>query len=867
MGEVYRARDLRLKRDVAIKVLPDAFTSDAERLARFEREAQLLAAVNHPNIAAIYGIEEADGTRALVLELVEGVTLAERLVDGPLPCASALDVARQIAFALEAAHDRGVIHRDLKPANIKLAPGGAVKVLDFGLAKALDAPSGPQGLSDSPTEFQAGTRLGVVLGTLGYMSPEQARGAPLDARTDVWAFGCVLFEILTGRSAFGGDTATDVLAAVVAREPDWDLLPAATPARVVRLIRRCLAKDLRRRLRHIGDARLELEELDDEPAPRESRVLPMHAWIGWGVAGLAGLALVAISSGPPRLRMTSGLDAPRVTRAVRLTSGPAHESAPALSPDGKWVAYLSNARGATDVWVKFIAAGEAVNLTATAGLDLPAQADIGGLAITPDGTGILFDAGTEREGTRSYGSWIVPAPLGGVPRRFLGRGRGVRWSPDGTRIAYVMAGGAAGDALWVADGDGNNARELASRRGGIHRHWPAWSMDGRSVYFNYSVSSLNAEPVEIYRLPADGGSAEPTVVTVRRAMYPVPMPDGKSLVYAANPDTSELALWWRPLADPAAPSVRLTSGVGEYSEPHASADGRRVVSALVDVRQSLEMIPINGRGASTPLSSGFTGDLDPTLSRDGQRLVFSSTRSGNRNLWSANPDGTAASPLTSGLAIDERPAISPDGRQIAFLSDRGGARGIWLIDTTGGAARQLAKVVAFDSLSWSADGSRLVFATQGDASALQVLTVADGRITTVPTPGSASAPAWSPVGDVIAYLASPASGATSGPPRIAFVTAAGAPLPHSFPAPNLGNGMMAWNSAGTLVAVAGNSGSVASELWVFDPAGRQPGRRVATFPHNVRLRGITWTRADDAVIVGQARRTGDIVLFELDHPR
>lgn len=711
------------------------------------------------------------------------------------------------------------------------------------------------------------TRAGVVVGTVGYMSPEQARGLPLDPRADIWAFGCVLFEMLTGRTAFGGDTVTDVIAAIVSREPDWTRLPAETPPPAVRLLRRCLAKDPRRRLRHIGDARLELEDDAAAAAPRAPRRVPLHAWFGWGLAGVAALGLLATSGGDSSRADQPRVHAPAVTRAVRLTSGPAHESAPALSPDGKWVAYLSNARGATDVWVKFIAAGEAVNLTASAGLDLPAQADIGGLAITPDGTGIVFDAGREGDGPRSYGSWIVPAPLGGVPRKFLGRGRGVRWAPDGSRIVYVVAGGASGDALWVADGDGNNARELVARRGGVHRHWPVWSADRQSIFFNYSLSSWNAEPVQVYRVPAEGGTAEPTVATIRRAMFPVVMPDGSGLIYAANPDTSELALWWRPPAGPDASAVRLTTGVGEYSEPHISADGRRLVAALVDVRQSLELIPASGRAAGRSLTSGFTGDLDPVLSSDGRRLVFSSSRSGNRNLWSARPDGTGASPLTSGNAIDERPAISPDGGQVAFLSDRGGARGIWLVDAAGGAPRQVSAVLAFDTVSWSPDGTRLVFSTQGDTPALQVLTVSTGRITTLPTSGPASAPAWSPTGDVIAYLTTPPPGSGLAGARVAFVGDDATPRPQTFPAANLGNGMMAWDPSGARLAVAGNSGSVASELWVFDFAGREPPRRLVEFPHDVRLRGLTWTPDGNSIIVGQARRTGDIVLFELDRRR
>ena len=272
MGEVYRATDTKLGREVAIKVLPSEVTGNAERLARFRREATLLAALNHPHIAAIYGLEEADGNPFLVLELVEGENLAERLKRGPIPVEEALEIAEQIAEALEEAHNKGIVHRDLKPANVKLTPDGKVKVLDFGLAKAwageaAEGPSSSTAMSQSPTLAHTGTAAGVILGTAAYMSPEQARGKPVDKRGDVWAFGVVLWEMLTGRALFAGDTVTDIIAAVVKEEPDLDALPAATPRTVRWLLARCLRKDPRMRLPDIGEARLALQDVLAGTAP------------------------------------------------------------------------------------------------------------------------------------------------------------------------------------------------------------------------------------------------------------------------------------------------------------------------------------------------------------------------------------------------------------------------------------------------------------------------------------------------------------------------------------------------------------------------------------------------------------------------
>ena len=266
MGEVYRATDTKLNRDVALKVLPDAFAADRERMARFSREAQVLASLNHPNIASIYGLEDSDDKHALVLELVEGETLAELIQKGAIPIEDSLKIALQMAEALEAAHEKGIIHRDLKPANVKITPEGKVKVLDFGLAKALEEEIPAADLTHSPTRTDQMTNVGMILGTAGYMSPEQARGQEVDKRTDIWAFGCVLFEMLTRKQVFGGETVTDILGAIVHKEPDWEALPEGTPRDILRLLRRCLEKNPHDRLHHIADARIEIRHASSEPS-------------------------------------------------------------------------------------------------------------------------------------------------------------------------------------------------------------------------------------------------------------------------------------------------------------------------------------------------------------------------------------------------------------------------------------------------------------------------------------------------------------------------------------------------------------------------------------------------------------------------
>ena len=321
MGEVYRARDTKLKREVAIKIIPEELSRDTDRVSRFQREAEVLASLNHPNIAGIYDLQEANGSRYLVLELVEGETLADRIARGPIPVHEALRIAKSIGDALEAAHEKGVIHRDLKPANVKITPDGKVKVLDFGLAKAMDNNSANATLSNSPTML-SGTMGGMILGTAAYMSPDQARGLGADPRSDIFAFGCVLFEMLAGQRPFQGDTIADVLASIMKSEPDWTLLPPDTPAAVVLLIRRCLQKDRSRRIRNIGDAAIEIDQALTDPrpdrTPAENRLKPLYVWLAAVLAVLMSVAVFVAS------RQTSVPE----TRIIRFAIPPPERTTP-----------------------------------------------------------------------------------------------------------------------------------------------------------------------------------------------------------------------------------------------------------------------------------------------------------------------------------------------------------------------------------------------------------------------------------------------------------------------------------------------------------------------------------------------------------
>jgi Tol biopolymer transport system component len=871
MGEVYRARDTRLGRDVAIKVLPASVAADAERVRRFEREARLLAALSHPHIGAIHGLEYADGVPALVLELVEGPTLADRVARGPLPLREALNVARQIAEALEAAHEKGIIHRDLKPSNIKAMANGTVKVLDFGLAKAFVGDGPHVDAAQLPTVTIDGTVEGLIAGTPAYMSPEQATGQPIDKRSDIWAFGCVLYEMLTGRAAFTGSTVSDVIVAILEREPDLTRLPAGTPASIRRLLPRCFEKDVRRRRRDIADVGAEIEDALSPSSAAASEVLaqpksrtPWHAQ-PWQLA-VAAIALAGVGYGAGWFswRQTATPAGPVFDRVVRLVSTPAHEFGPVISPDGKWVAYLSNARGPTDVWVKFIAGGDPANLTANADIDVQANDFMGGLDISPDGTQIAFIQGTATRGA----AWVIAAPLGGAPRRVLAPGNNaLHWSPDGKRIVFVRTGGPLGDALLVADADGQNEQIVAKREGGQHIHWPRWSADGRFIYFNHGPQNFNFEPTQIFRVAATGGPVERVVGTARRAAYPFLSADGRGLIYAANPDSVDLGLWWRDLQT--GHDTRLTTGVGEYTHPALSKDGRQLVGTIIDSRQSLERIPLafDRPVAFEPLTNGYSGDIDPVWSPDGSRLVFSSSRTGNRTLWSAGSHMERPAPLTTGIAMDERPAFSPDGRQIAFVSDRSGRRGVWVVSADGGSPRLVAHADVVDTLSWSPDGGRLVYATPiGDAPGLMIMDLADGKTTRLPTHAAASAPAWSR-DNVIAYV-EPRGGNMGAFARL--IRPDGGPIvasPLDGPmAPNISNGFLAWSPDGKRLAAVALPGAATGSLWIVDPNNSVPYKKLMDLPTGVFLRGLTWARDGSSIIVGRYRMSGDIFLAERSAP-
>lgn len=694
MGEVYRARDTRLGRDVAIKLLPDIYALDRERRARFEREAQILAALNHPNIAAIYGFEDS-GTPALVMELVEGPTLADRIAQGPLLVREAIDIARQLALALDTAHGRGIIHRDLKPSNIKIAADGSIKVLDFGLAKAVSGDaSAPSDIANSPTVSVMGTAAGVILGTAAYMSPEQARGQSVDKRTDIWAFGCVVFELLTGRKAFSGVTVSDVLAAILTQDPHWPELPSDVPGSLQHLLRRCLEKDPKKRLRDIGDAFVDVPPASER---RTTRIPPIAA--AAVIAAMLGAAIAALFLRTGTVA-DAGLRADR-TVATQLTEYGGSESSPAISPDGRAFVFISDHGGTPDIWLRQIAGGEPVRLT-----NDPAPESE--LIYAPDGESVYFT----RSDADGIGIWQTGV-LGGRSRRILAGARAAAPAPDGRRLAFLLPEASNEMSLVVRALDNAENRVLVrALPGGAIR--PDWSRDGRRL--SYTRGGLFT-PSNLFVIDMTTGR-DRQVTSFTRGNEGVFahawLPDNRHLVVSYVPFPRQQAAADIGILDVDNGSIaRLTTTVQRgLTVPSVSADGTRMVVASVENVREVWRIPTSPRESPVRLAGPRGDPMWIFLTRDGQTLLFNGTASGSRNLWIAPLHNIAdARQITfvPGDAIAHS-SLSPDGSRVAFVSTATGNSDVWVQNVDGTDLRQLTNDASADSWPvWSPDARWLAY--------------------------------------------------------------------------------------------------------------------------------------------------------------
>jgi len=663
MGEVYRAHDTKLGRDVAIKILPRLFSSDPDRLTRFEREARVLASLNHPHIGAIYGLEEGEGIRALVLELIEGETLAVRITRGSISVNEAMTLARQIADALDAAHERGIVHRDLKPANIKITPDGVVKVIDFGLAKAVSGDAATADLTQSPTATAGGTREGVILGTAAYMSPEQARGQAVDKRTDIWAFGCVLYEMLAGRRAFDGETISDTIAAVLDREPDWSALSADVPESIRRLVHRCLEKAAKRRLHDIADGRMEIDDAVAAGAPvvsgrleavetrrRTQPTVRRRVWwaaVGVVIAAIAvgGLIIARRGSGPAPITVKIALPAGSALADPGRLLGP-----PVVSPGGSAIAVSLQSGTTSRLFVRRLESERLVQLDGTDGAAYPAW--------TADGTSISFFADDKLK--------LVPA-AGGAPVTVCAASsaaeRGAAWAPDGTVIFALNMRG-----IFRCARDGGAPIEftrLDDSLGENSHRYPVFLPDSRRFLYYARTNDLDKRAVYL-------ASLDPSVprkrLLVADGQFALGRDAASGDAYLVTQQASRLVAQRFDLAagEVTGAPQQLLDRAGQVS---ASDTGVLVLRPEALDRSRLTWYDRSGRELGTV--GNATDYWQVELAPDDQHLavVKHDYLSGSFGIWTARADGELQPVSKSGNVLG--PVWLPDRETLVFASGRG----------------------------------------------------------------------------------------------------------------------------------------------------------------------------------------------------
>ncbi|MEE4271176.1 MAG: protein kinase [Thermoanaerobaculales bacterium] len=712
MGEVWRAEDTSLGREVAIKVLPEAFTADAERLARFEREARVLATFNHARIAGIYGLEDVDGRKLLVMQMAEGETLAQRIDRGPIATQEALKIALQIADGLEAAHDKGIIHRDLKPANITLDSKGEVTILDFGLAKALedsDAAGGSNpGLSLSPTLTAGMTTAGVLLGTAAYMSPEQARGEPADRRADVWAFGVVLMEMLTGSRVYAGKTLSDTLAGVLAREPEWDELPADTPRPVRALLERCLEKDATQRLQAIGEARIAMERFLADPTADEPAVAPVDVppssakrVVPWTVAAVMALALAAAVFWP---RATAENSTMRLE--VKISEDPLFVDLGAsveISPDGRKIVYATDGDDGRTLSVRSLDQLEGTPLVTGSSQNQPYHP-----FFSPDGQWVGF---------------VTPAELkkvpvtGGTPIALckVNRSRGASWGPDNT-IVFAPNRTSGLFTVAAAGGEPVPLTTLDNENGEAAHMWPQVVPGGRVIFSVLRQGSGVADDGTIESVDLATGERK---VLHRGGAYGRWVPSGH-LVYVRENTLFAMAFDIDRMeatgsASPVVQGVTANSGNGGSQVSFSKNGTLAYVSGVIGVPE-YPVMQMNRQGVTSPLWEAPGTYANPKLSPDGRRLSLTVLRDGNWDVWVYDLEREVATRLTFNEGYDGDQVWSPDGHYLSYSSDRQGTENPYRKRADGsGEPEKLADIPhAFWATSWSPDGKWVLGEVQAD---------------------------------------------------------------------------------------------------------------------------------------------------------
>ena len=759
MGEVYQAHDTKLGRDVAVKVLPANFVNDPERLSRFQREARMLAALNHPNIATIYGLEQSGAVTCLVMELVPGETLAERVKAGLLGIEEALKIAVQIAEALEAAHEKSIIHRDLKPANVKVTPEGKVKVLDFGLAKAFAGDAASDDPSNSPTLSAAATMQGVILGTAAYMSPEQARGKAVDKRTDIWAFGCVLYELLTGRQAFQGETTTEILAAVLRGEPDWQALPASTPGKIRDLLRRCLQKEINKRARDAGDARIEIEEALAAPVTAEltTAALVTKGWrrvLLWSAASSVALAALSATvvwnlrpAPSPQPVTRTVINLPPGQHLAGVYAGPAL----ALSSDGTHLVYVALQGGTQQLYLRAMDSLNARLIPGTEGAFNP--------FFSPDGQWVGFFASNKLRRVSVSGGAAMTLGDATSPS-------GASWGSHGV-IAFAPVNFSS---LQQMPEEGGAPQPLTHFEKGENTHrWPEFLPGGKALLFAAGTGFTNQIVVQSV------GTGEHRNLA-QEGMNPHYSPSGHLLyaqggnLMAAPFDAQRLTATTAAIPVVEGVLQSATTGAAQYS---ISATGSLVyVSGDLESETQSRLVWVSRNGAEQTLTAPAHAYWGLRLSPDGRRVAAVIQQESEIQIWLYDLSRETLTRLTFEGKANTNPSWAPDGKRIAFISNKEGPLNIFwqLADGSGGLERLTNSEYIHVPSSWSPDGQLLAFievnpVTQRDIWVLrmgdhspgsgQVPSVGSGQVRKpepfLRTPFNETSPRFSPDGRWLAY--------------------------------------------------------------------------------------------------------------------
>jgi len=717
MGEVYRARDAKLGRDVALKVLSEAFARDAERMARFQREAKVLASLDHPNIASIYGLEDSSSTHALVMQLVEGPTLADRIRSGPLPIEESLRIAKQMCEAIEYAHERGIVHRDLKPANVKVTGDDAVKILDFGLAKALEGDASSIDIATSPTISRMATQAGVLLGTAAYMSPEQAKGKAVDRRADIWGFGCVLYEMLTGKMAFRGESVTDTLAAVIKEDPDWSLLPAATPIRIRMLLQRCLQKDPKQRLQAIGDARISLDEvLSGAPDPALAGAAGISAplWrrsLPWAVAALLFVLLA------PPLAFLYFREAPHAAaEPVRFEIATPARVTPtffAISPDGRQLAFdAAGADGVSSLWIRPLGSLDARRIAGSESTQVPT------FFWSPDSRYIAFGDGVKLKKIDASGG--APETLCEITGIVLGGS----WNRDGVIIFGTVNAG-----LMRVSANGGPASPLttldASRGEGFH-DFPQFLPDGRHFIYQAVSGKMGNIPVYVGSLdnkPEDQGSKKILSAASEAIYVPSSGSSGQLLfmrdgTLMAQPFDSQRL----ELSGAAVTVASQVLGFRNHGSFSASTNGVLVYATGGGTSFQPTWFDRQGKVLGTV---GEPGDIvSLSLSPNGRGAAVSRIDS-DMAIWLLDSSRSTTERFTFGSAVAVDGIWSPDGNSIIFASNPSGPADLYQKPASGARDEELLLKSSENKIptGWSRDGRFLLYTVEDPTSGRQALWV------------------------------------------------------------------------------------------------------------------------------------------------